>query len=152
MPRTANVQDAHCDERKNAQNNQRNMPIGMKGKVPTTANVRRVHCKGGKCLERPKCNMPWQRSHANMHMTQLSPIIVWHGNAAFTNIRFWGHVVSVVLFFNNMSLNMISRKQINKKCVVAHARCVSPATPKMFPIFFQCHFRERHACVELITL
>ena len=131
-----NVQHAHCDEG--------NMPIAMKGKMPRTIKTQHAHRNEGKnaynseCLERP--NATCHGSHANMHMTQLSPIIVWHGNAAFTNIRFWGHVVSVVLFFNKMSLNMISRNQINKKCVVAHARCVSPATPKMFPIFSKYHF------------
>ena len=75
MPRTAKTQHACLNEKKDAQNSEcptcplqmkgkcpepskRNMPIGLKGKMPTTANVWRVHCKGGKCPEHPKGNMP----------------------------------------------------------------------------------------------
>ena len=86
---------------------------------------------------------------------QLCPIIVWHGKAAFTNIRFWGHVVSVVLFFNKCHWAWFQGTR-ETKCVAAHARCVSFATPKtwqkMFPMLFQYHFRERHARVEISTL
>ena len=130
MPRTANVQHAHCNEGKCPEQSKRNMPIGIKAKMPTTANVRRVHCKGGNAL-----NIQHATCHANMHTT---PTISHHRLAWLCCVHHYqilGHVVSVVLFFNKMSLNIISRNQRNKKCVVAHARCVSLATPKSVPNF-----------------
>ena len=103
--------------------------------------------------------MPWtsKRQHAMLTCIrpQLCPIIVWHGKAAFTNIRFWGHVVFVVLFFNKCHWAWFQGTR-ETKCVAAHACCVSFATPKtwqkMFPVLFQYHFWERHARVEISTL